>query len=523
MVDPDPPVTDPSPPPVDIDDRDAEIHHAEPPDVIELPDHAEPDEPAAPKSDAPDVPADEVSNETADAGGDPREPWQSDSYVDPVTEDVPWNASGETHGEHQTAPGAITPDDAAADEPDEPGPAAATTDTDEPARTVTLKAERDTRSDDDPHVQERVVDDRPLSERPGAAGEIGRIGAGLSDRVLRPLRQFVQPTLRQHWTSSHLAILLGGAVLILVALLASSAGTALIVASALVSILIVLGLTQQDVFEHESSLLITGVGVIGGVIGLIIGALESWLANSNWFDSGQLNYGAAGFGGRFADRAGTAPFSVWFLNGLILPLVALAAIAVAPVALRRLPQFRNEVMDGVILVGASAAGFATGTALVFWAPMLGDRGPQTSVGDWTLTTIGVVLLRPVVITLAGAMLGAGIWRYMILPRISTIIVPAAGSIGAFLLLTTGSIQIQPAALWLETIWTLLVAAAAFVVYRTVLRNAIATDRSVLGEDGARMVCPTCQQVTPPGTFCANCGEALPEPTETTQAGTSAAG
>ncbi len=523
-IDPDAASTDQTAPPVDIDDRDAKLHHAEPPDVIELPDHAEPGESSAPASDYPEFEPEEATGASPDAATvDLQEAWQSDTYVDPVTEDVPSNTSTistDVSGDNPTAaPVGNTTGGVVTGETGSPNPVVAPKEATGPARTVTLKAERDTHPDaHDPHIHETVVDDRPLKEREGAGGAVGRLGSGLLDRVMGPLQRFIHPTLNLHGTASQRLVLLGGALLILLALLANSAGIALIIGSAIVSILIVLSLSQQDVFEHESALLITGVGFIGGIIGIVIGTLGSWLTSSNWFDSGQLNYGAAGFGGRFANGAGAAPFSVWFLNGLILPLLALAAIAVAPVALRRMSQFRNEVMDGVILVGASAAGFAIGTALIYWAPMLGDRGPQTSVSDWTLTTIGVVLLRPLVITLAGAMLGAGIWRYMVSPKVSAIIIPAAGSIGAFLLITFGSIQLEPTGLWPELIWTLLIAAATFVIYWTVLKSARSTDRSVLGQDGSRMVCPNCHQLTPPGMFCANCGEALPDVTAAADSG-----
>lgn len=504
-ADPETASTEPVAPPVDIDERDDITHHAEPPDVIELPDHTEPGEATA---ESPDAPMDEL-----------QEAWESDTYVDPETEGAFWSAdavpapeNGENAPETsagvsvQTPPGYIP-----ADAGDSPEGGDWTSDPSAPTRTVIFRARQESHSaGSEPFVHETVTDERGGGEHTQGPDVRGRFG-----RLLNPVQQLFHPTLRLTWTTTHRLILLGGFLLILLSLLASNAGLALVIASAIIPVLIVLTLSQQDVFERESALLITGTGVVGGLIGVVIGMLGSWLTSSNWFDSGKLNYGAAGFGGRFADIAGAAPFSVWFLNGLILPLIALAGIAAVPIALRRMPQFRNEVMDGVILVGASAAGFAIGTALVYWSPMLGDRGPQTSVGDWTLTTIGVVLLRPAGITLAGAMLGAGIWRYMISPRLATIIVPAVGSIGTFLLLTFGSIQLQPAGLWPELIWTLLVVAAAFVIYRNVHRSAVSSDRLVLGGGRDRVVCPDCHKVTPAGAFCANCGQALRDSTPTT--------
>jgi hypothetical protein len=521
--------TEPAAPPVDIDERDATTHHADPPDVIELPDHTEPGESTDPgmagDDDYPEYEPGEGTEESPDAPMDDlQDAWESDTYVDPEMEDTARSGDMAPADENAAARSAGVSLDGATgnistDTGDSPATDGALGEPSAPTRTVIFKAKAESHSaGSEPFVHETITGERGGDGADDGEGIQGPNVQGRFGRLLEPIQQFFHPTLHLKWTTAHRLVLLGGSLLILLALLASNAGAALIIASAIVPVLIVLTLSQHDVFERESALLITATGVIGGLIGIVIGTLGSWLTSSNWFDSGKLNYGAAGFGGRFADIAGTAPFSVWFLNGLILPLIALAGIAAAPIALRRMPQFRNEVMDGVVLVGASAAGFAIGTALVYWSPMLGDRGPQTSVGDWTLTTIGMVLLRPVGITLAGAMLGAGIWRYMISPKLTTIVFPAVGSIGAFLLLTFGSIQLQPAGLWPELIWTLVVVAAACVIYRIVLRSAIASDRSVLGTDQGRkdrVVCPNCREVTPAGAFCANCGQSLPDPAVTT--------
>jgi len=344
-------------------------------------------------------------------------------------------------------------------------------------------------------------------------------GEGFLDMLKGGSGALLDPSLRAATTLPHRMVLIGGVIVILLSLLSNNAGLALIAASVIVPAWIALTLNQQDLFEKESTLLTTAVGAAGLVIGAIFALLSSWLVNSNWFDNGVLNYGAAGFGGRFADLAGNPPFVVWFVSGLVLPLLALGTIVAVPIAMRRWPQFRNEVMDGVILCGTSAAGFAIGSAMVFWAPIVSDKGPQTSVSDWTLTTLGVVLFRPIVITLAGAMLGAGIWKYMLTPNPSVVILPAVGSIGGILLLTFGSLQLQPSGLWPEVMWTLLIAIAAFLVYRLVLNSAISADRKVVDVDKARVVCPSCRKITPAGAFCAHCGAVLEqEPASAGQAG-----
>jgi hypothetical protein len=310
-------------------------------------------------------------------------------------------------------------------------------------------------------------------------------------------------------TTPHRRVLAFSAVAILLCLLANSGGLALILLSSIVPVLILITITQHDVFEKESNLLISAVFSGGTLIGIVLSSISSWIVGSQWFDDGQLNFGAAGFGGRFADAAGSAPFIVWLLTGLAIPAVAIIGIAGIPIALRRWPQFRNEVMDGMILTGATAAGFTIGAALVYWWPMIADAGPQTNVSDWTLSIIGVSIVRAVVITLCGAMIGAGVWRYMIQPSSMFSALPAVAGVLGYLLLTAGSIQLQPQGNWPEFLWSLLVAAAVVVLYRRTLDQAVATDRQALGNAEERIVCPTCHRITPRGAFCAHCGSPLP--------------
>lgn len=249
------------------------------------------------------------------------------------------------------------------------------------------------------------------------------------------------------------------------------------------------------------------------MVGIVLSLLSTWIQVSQWFDTGVLNFGAAGFGGRFADEAGSAPFIVWSLVGLVMPAVAIAGIAGIPIGMRRWPQFRNEIMDGMILTGASAAGFSIGACVVYWWPMIAEPGPQTNVSDWTLSIIGVAILRSAVITLCGAMIGAGIWRYMITPATSVIVLPAVGGVVGYLLLTFGSIQLQATGNWPEFLWIALLLAAVFVLYRRVLDRAVIADRRALGGNLGRLVCPSCHKVTPAGAFCARCGKPLPQRSE----------
>ncbi|MEJ7838562.1 MAG: hypothetical protein WKF81_07085 [Thermomicrobiales bacterium] len=327
-------------------------------------------------------------------------------------------------------------------------------------------------------------------------------------RYFNPVETALKPASGLVATSTQRAIVGIALVVALISLLADNSGFALMVLGFVVPLIVVLSVMRQDVFETEPPMILLGVGGVGLVVGLILGWLSSWIMREQWFNFGNLNFGAFGFGGRYADAGGNANFLVWLLNGILLPIIALAAIIALPIALRRYAIFRNEIMDGTILGMISATGFAIGTLIVFLSPGVSDGLPYNSVSDWTLIIFAVLIVKPVIITLGGAMLGTAIWRYMRDADINGMILPAAASVGAWLLLSLGTIQLQPAGVSVEFLWNLLIAGAVFVIYRRVVTAAVAIDSAALGDAGGRVVCPNCRKITPAATFCANCGESL---------------
>ncbi len=451
----------PAPPPLDVDDRQGARHSQTAPDVIELAEHGpDPGETPIADVDSPegervadvDLPADltsegpESEQRPAPSGEDDAQ----DTAVDgqPVQAEPPRGSSepGERVVMFTRTNEGGAPPDGEPDEPSESIPSKAS------SRLAGVASRLGFGKDPEGAGQDAGVQPSSEPRRSGA-------------RVADGIRAYLDPRLHMFSTIPHRRVVATGLLLILASLLANSGGVALIVLSAIIPILIVITLTQHDVFEKESNLLIMAVGAAGAVIGIVLSTISAWILSSQWFDTGVLNYGAAGFGGRFAD----------------------------------------------------AAGVSIGASIVHWWPMVADSGPQTNVSDWTLSIIGVAILRASVIALCGAMIGAGIWRYMITPTASVIVLPAVSGAVGYVLLTFGSVQLQAAGSWPELLWIAALLVAVFVVYRRVLDQAVETDRRALGSDQGRMVCPSCHKVTPAGAFCARCGQPLNRgDTETTR-------
>lgn len=309
-------------------------------------------------------------------------------------------------------------------------------------------------------------------------------------------------------------ILALGALLVLIALLANNGAMALIIGSAILPLVLVFWCLHLDVFERESPLIIGGFAIAGTVLGAILGWLGALIVAESWFETGVLNFGAAGFGGQFAERAGSPPFLVWTLVGIVFPLLALAAIIGGPLAMRQTITLHNEVMDGLTLGAVMGAGFSLGTAIVFAAPMLTHGGPIADASAWTLTTIGLTVIRPIVWTLSGGLLLAAAWRYLLTHRIGSALIPAIVGAAVPLIFTLMSLQLSSTGLWPEITWGALMALIVGFFYKRTLGQAIEQDRKILGNDNSRVICPVCHQVTPVGQFCAHCGSDITQDAST---------
>ena len=304
--------------------------------------------------------------------------------------------------------------------------------------------------------------------------------------------------------------LIAAAVIIFLVLLSGNAALAAIIGLLVVPFLVVNYLTRLDLFEREPWTLMAGVVGTGAAAGLVGGWLSSLVFDRLWFGDTRLNIGAVGFPGIVATGEGSVPFSVLLINGILIPVLFGAAVLGGPVFLRRWSVFRNEVLDGFTLGALAAAGFATLSAAVyFWPAVLSDL-PDRPVSDWTAIVAGIGVIRPIVMILSGAMLGAAIWQYSAKRKLTEIAIPAAGGLAGWLGLALGSLIVMPSGAVTEFIWYAVILAIVGFVFREALSRGLAQDREQLqGEDGSpRVVCPNCHRLTPDGLFCSYCGADL---------------
>jgi ribosomal protein L32 len=304
-------------------------------------------------------------------------------------------------------------------------------------------------------------------------------------------------------------VAIAGAVLALLALLGNNAGLAIIFASLVIPAAGLVELSRRDLFEHEPRWSSPAMLAWGIVVGLVMATIGSIIAAEWWIDGAPLNVGAAGFGGQAAEREGTPGFVVLLFNGIVLPALGVAVAVMGPYAMRRFPEFRNEVMDGFTLGAAAGCGLATGTTIVFvWPIISGGSSNGGSVADWTATVLGVLITRPIIFGLVVAFIGAGLWQVALSQRSADLFVPAGIGLGGAIVFVFGDLLVQPSGTRAELLWHFIVAAALVICARLVLGRALAQDRLAVPMAATQVVCPTCGSSTPAGTYCAVCGSAL---------------
>lgn len=255
----------PEAPPVDIDDREAASTSRPAPEVIELSEHVDvagedtafetgrADEDQVASHEISDEPGEEATNGMGDdaiAADDGPAVKIEDSWGDPIPPPgVPDSEGGIESGdvENLGSPGRETAD---------PTPSATLT-----SRASSRLAGAASRLGLGKLLDTTEETDQEAEDGPGGTDQSATSGSSRSgSRMAESVRSYLDPRLHMFSTIPHRRVLAAGIVLVLFALLANSGGLALIVLSAIVPILIVITLTQHDVFEKESNLLVAAVG-----------------------------------------------------------------------------------------------------------------------------------------------------------------------------------------------------------------------------------------------------------------------
>ena len=308
---------------------------------------------------------------------------------------------------------------------------------------------------------------------------------------------------------SSVSIASAGLLLVVITLLVNEAGLALVIVAAAATSIVIARFRAVNLFEDEPARAIATVALCGLIAGLVISMLSDIVVDQLWLDGATFNVGAAGFGGSAAEAAGRPPFALIALVGTGLPLLGVVLMMLGPLLYRRMPAYRNEVLDGLTLGSSAGAGFAVASTAVYFLPLItGDLQSRGTVAEWTATVLGVSVVRPLVVTLSASLLGAALWQYGLSRRVRDTLRYAIPGFFGVVAFTVIDLLIQPSGTTVELGWVALSLVIVGVSARRDLAAALWKDHASLGTGTGRVRCPRCHSVTPEGTFCARCGAAL---------------
>ena len=153
-------------------------------------------------------------------------------------------------------------------------------------------------------------------------------------------------------------------------------------------------------------------------------------------------------------------------------LVAILVLGAAPGALRTALGMLPKERTGMMLSASVAAGYMIGTAAVFYWPLFSEIAPIMSTSEWTLTILGVAIIRPAVWVFSGAMVGAVVWRYLRDASLPGIATPAALAVGLPVGFSILSLAVAPAGLWASTLTGMAFAIAAIYFHMRFVETAL---------------------------------------------------
>jgi hypothetical protein len=340
------------------------------------------------------------------------------------------------------------------------------------------------------------------------------------------LNRVVPADLRQNLNRPRGVIAIG-ALLVVLSLLANSAGLAIFIAALIVPTAVLIDLSKRDLFDVEPWWALLAMGAAGAAAGLFITLLNTLLLKQFEDETDPFARCCGVFLGRVnLDIPSAGALSI-ITVGLVLPILAEVLKAAGPLYLKQQPRFSNEVMDGVLLGAAAGGGYAVATAILYFWPLVnGSPDLGGSVSGWTAALIGVVVVRSLIACATTGLICAGIWSFTLRPHPNALLIPVGSALVGTVVLAIGSLVIADQATVVELIWNVVVLVALLAASRYVLTRAIGQDSQAIeptrqpipatiiaGND--RVICPTCGKPTRPGAFCANCGSSLNPPPKST--------
>jgi RsiW-degrading membrane proteinase PrsW (M82 family) len=318
-------------------------------------------------------------------------------------------------------------------------------------------------------------------------------------------------------------VVAGGALLVVLALLANSPGLAIFISALVAPTAVLIDLGRRDLFEVEPWWALLAMGVAGAAAGLFVTLCNIMLLEQFEDEAAPFNRCCGVFLSRVnLDVSHPGALSV-IAVGLVLPILAEILKAAGPLYLRQQSRFANEVMDGVTLGAAAGGGYAAAAAIVYFWPLVnGSSNLGGSASGWTASLIALLVVRPLISCATTGLTCAGIWHYAVRQHPPTLVISVGSALVGTVVLAVGGLILADQPTVVELIWNVILMVALLAASRYVLVQALNQDRRTLGPErraltraSNRVICPTCGNPTRPGAFCANCGAPLtPSPAPT---------
>src|SRR5215217_1806773 len=271
--------------------------------------------------------------------------------------------------------------------------------------------------------------------------------------------RFLQTEFRQR-VSRPRGIIAVGALLVLLSLLANSAGLAIFFAALVVPTAVLIDLSQRDLFEVEPRWAPLAMGAAGAAAGLFITLLNALLLKQFEDEIDPSTSCCGVFLGQVnLDIRDAGALSIVAV-GFVLPILAEILKAAGPVYLRQQPRFSNEVMDGVTLGAAAGGGYAAAAAILYFWPLVnGSPNLGGSVSGWTAALIAVLVVRPLIFCATTGLICAGVWSHTLSPNPNAVVVPVGSALVGTVVLTIGSLLLADQRTVVELIWNVVVMVA----------------------------------------------------------------